>query len=449
MPAEKSNGASRRSRLTAAHRLATRQSEVEWEERRDALRSLLASPMISAEGDSAADFRKVRRNSTWLKRWLARWPGWTLIVANDVARLRKHPSPRADATRGLEEQSRVERTLFTRRGYALLCLVLATLEHEHRQTTLQQVARKTEIAVRVDMELGIAGFEFDPKILAHRRELVNVMRRLEQWRVLARIDRDDSDFVQGDGDCLYRIDRAGMTSLLCSVHGASTVQTNDTQELIERMNQVEVPESPDARNRHLQHRLVRRLLDDPVMYFDELTAHEHEYFNTQAERLLRELTSVTGMVAERRAEGVALLDLDGAWTDIGLPELGTRGHATLLIAEWLADRLAENRQSAGWPGTECAHRPQGCAGNSALTVFPQPVAWRVSIAEVNEQMSLLAREHQKHWRKGCDTPEGSRRLANDAIALLRSLNLVELRGEHVEPRPAIARYRVASVPEVT
>ncbi len=404
------------SRLTAASRLAARQREVELEERREALRLLITCPLIPAEGETSTDFRLVRRNAEWLKRWLTRWPGWTLVVASDVARLRKHPSPRSDATRGLEEKSGADRTLITRRGYALLCLVLATLENEHRQTTIQQVARKTELAVRVDQDLADVGFQYDTKSLSHRRELVSVMRRLERWHVLVRIDRDDADFVQSDGDCLYRIDRAALSTVLCSVRGASTVEAADVPSLIQQLNEVETPESPDAQNRELQHWLVRRLLDDPVMYFDELTARERDYFQSQGERLLRELTHATGMVAERRAEGVALLDPAGGWTDVGLPELGTRGHATLLLAEWLANELRDSEQS------DC----------------------HISIDRVESRLSELASRHKKHWRKGADTEEGVRRLTRDSLEILRSLGLIDLQAGQVIPRPAIGRYRVAT-----
>ena len=79
-----------------------------------------------------------------------------------MARLRKHPSPRHDATRGLiDRDDAQQRNLFTRRKYALLCLVLATLENEQRQTTIKQVASKTETAVRLDGRLAELSFEFD------------------------------------------------------------------------------------------------------------------------------------------------------------------------------------------------------------------------------------------------------------------------------------------------
>ena len=400
-------------RLTAADRLAIRQSEAEQEERRDAARALLATPLLPAEGHHADAFQLVRRHADWLKGWFQRWPGWPLVIAADVARLRKHPSPRKDTTRGLlDKASSSVRTKFSRRRYALLCLVIATLENEQRQTTIQQVASKTQVAVRIDSELRELGFEFDPRILAHRRELVAVMRFLQRMHVLLRADGDDSGYVRGDGDCLYRIERAALTTILCSIRGASTVAADRPIDLIQQLNDVETPESPEAQNRELQHRLVRRLLDDPVMYYDELTAREYEYFNSQGERILGELTRVTGMIAERRAEGAALLDPTGGWTDLGLPESGTRGHATLLLAEWFGEKLRHHDQ------VEC----------------------RVALEEVQQQVASLATKHESHWRKNANTPEGIHEIMHDAIDALHSLGLLEIAGDEVIPRAAIARY---------
>ena len=403
------------SRATAADRLARRQRELELEEQREAIRVLLRQPLIPAEGETADAFRLIRRNADWLKQWFQRWPGWTLVIASDVARLRKHPSPRKDATRGLPEKGGTDRSLFTRHGYALLCLVLATLEGEQRQTTLQQVARKTEFAARADAELRELEFEYDARLLAHRRELVAIMRWLERIGVLARTDGDDKNYASGETDCLYRIDRAALTAVLCSIRGASTIAADTTDALIDRLNEVEMPESPEALNRDLQNLLVRRLLDDPVVYFDELTPREYEYFVNQGERLLREVSHVTGMIVERRAEGVAMLDPSGEWTDVGLPEAGTRGHSTLLIAEWLGGRLRDG-------------------GQPTITIARD---------ELRTRVAELAGEYARYWRKESDTAEGVERVMNDAIDVLSSLGLVEVTRVGIEPRPAIARYRLA------
>lgn len=399
---------------------------TEHEERSDAIRILLMNPLLPAEGERCEDFRLVLRHSEWLRQWFLRWAGWSLHSTADVVRLRKTPSLKLDSSRGLlDKTSSSDRAYFTRRRYALLCLVLATLENEQRQTTIQRVAQKTVDSIRVNPELQ--AFGFDPKQLAHRYELIAVMRFLQRSGVLSRADGDDSDYVSGSGDCLYRIDRSALANVPGSIRSASTISISartknsssqiDVADFIERLNEVELPNSTDSQNRNLQHMLVRRLLDDPIMYFDELTANEYDYFNKQGERLLNELERATGLFVERRAEGVALLDPAGDWTDLGLPEVGTRGHATLLLAEWLADGLRESID-----GAHC-----------------------VSLDVVRQRVQQLANEHESRWRKNASTPEGVNQIMDEAIDVLHSLGLVRLLHDAVQVRPAIARYRVAGV----
>jgi uncharacterized protein (TIGR02678 family) len=372
-------------------------------------------PVLPASGATAESFRLVRRHAQYLSSWFQRWPGWTLVLQSDLARLRKTPSARSDSTRGVIDKGQGnERTQFSRRRYSILCLVLATLESEQRQTTLQQVAQKTELAIQTDADFQAMDFNFDLKVLNHRRELVAVMRLLQRWNVLVRSDGDDSQFLQSDGDCLYRIDRPILAGVLGSMRGASTISSSSSEDRLTELNEIEIPESLDAQNRALQHSLVRRLLDDPVMYFDELTPREYDYWNSQAERLLQELHRATGLEIERRLEGVALLDLEGGWSDIGLPEAGTRGHATFLMAEWLAGQLRNK------------------------TTGDMIVPYQ----SIVDYVASLAAEHAQHWRKNAESADGVQQIADESIDILESLGLLDVTRGGVRPRPAIARYRL-------
>jgi uncharacterized protein (TIGR02678 family) len=117
---------------------------------------------------------------------------------------------------------------------------------------------------------------------------------------------------------------------------------------------------------------------------------------------------------ERRAEGVALLDVNGGWTDVAMPEAGTRGHATLLIAEWLASQLRDR--------------------TTGDVVVPQ--------RRVLEHLARLAETYSPYWRKHADTPEGIRQIADEAIDVLESLGLLDVTRAGVRPRPAIGRFRL-------
>jgi uncharacterized protein (TIGR02678 family) len=129
--------------------------------------------------------------------------------------------------------------------------------------------------------------------------------------------------------------------------------------------------------------------------------------------LLKRLTEATGLIAETRAEGIALVDPTGEATDLGMPEEGTDGHATLLLAEFLAERLRR-----GDPG---------------------PVPLNVLI----RQMAAVAAEHRSHWRKDATVAGAERGLTVQAVRRLAALGLVSDGPDGVAPLPALARFGCA------
>ena len=113
-------------------------SEVAREERQRALRGLLQTPLLTADGTHAAEFGLVRRHADELRDWLAHHANWTLQVTSELARLRKTPPDSTDCTRAARDV-RTDAP-FTRSRYVLLCLALAALERSERQTTLGRLA---------------------------------------------------------------------------------------------------------------------------------------------------------------------------------------------------------------------------------------------------------------------------------------------------------------------
>jgi uncharacterized protein (TIGR02678 family) len=175
------------------------------------------------------------------------------------------------------------------------------------------------------------------------------------------------------------------------------------------------PDTDDARNRELRLRVTRRLLDDPVVYFDDLEAAELDYLNKQRGRLLRRVEDAAGLVAEVRAEGIAMLDERGDVTDLEMPKDGTEGHFTLLVAEFLARRVRDDRSV------------------------------RIGMGELHEYGATLIRAHSPHWRKAVLEARAEKYLVSDAISRLEGLRLVTREEELVIPRPAIARYGIGNV----
>ena len=129
----------------------------------------------------------------------------------------------------------------------------------------------------------------------------------------------------------------------------------------------------------------------------------------------------TGLVREVRAEGIAMTDTTGTLSDYGLPEEGTDGHLTLLLATFLAARLRDA------PGVSVA--------------FDTLVA----------RTQYFIGQHHKHWRKDVREPGRDRSLTRMVVERLCALGLARREGDLLFPLPAIGRYglREEKIPEMT
>jgi uncharacterized protein (TIGR02678 family) len=391
--------------------------QQEEDERRRCVRALLRHPLLTPEGPDKQAFILARRHAPWLAAWFAAQAGWTLYADHAVVRLKKIPGDASDPSRGASAGTKSGTAPFSRRRYALMCLALAALERAEAQVTLGALVERV-VALAADPVLGGAGVTFALDSPEERRDLVAVARVLLGTGVLTRVAGDEQAFIASTGDALYDVNRRVLATLLVSRKGASMIDAATTDERIAQLTAEPRPETEDARNREIRHRLSRRLLDDPVLYYGDLTDDERSYLTGQRGLLLRRLTEGTGMLAEVRAEGIALTDPAGEASDLGMPEEGTDGHATLLLAEHLAGGLRKHPEKP------------------------------VTKADLYRQMTRLAREHKPHWRKGSDEPAAVRELTDTGLRRLTALGLVRTAGEVVEPLPALARFGYAA-PTIT
>lgn len=389
-------------------------SQQQEDERRRSIRALLRHPLLTPDGPDIQAFALARRHAAWLGDWFAAQAGWTLHADHAVVRLRKVPGDNADPTRGAsadgnQRKNRAGRHLFSRRRYVLACLALAALERAEAQITLGRLAERV-IALAADPALAAAGVVFTLDNGEERRDLVAIARLLLGSGVLARVAGDDQAFITGSGDALYDVNRRVLATLLITRVGASTVTEPDFEGRLRRLTAEPRPETDEARNREIRHRLGRRLLDDPVLYYSDLTEEERSYLAGQRGLLLRRLTEGTGFAAEVRAEGIALTDPASEASDLGMPEEGTEGHFTLLLAEYLAGAIRQR------PGAA------------------------VTLPELHQHMTTIAVQHKTHWRKGSDEPGVIRDLTDSGLRRLIALGLAERSGSAVLPLPALARF---------
>ncbi|QGK70720.1 TIGR02678 family protein [Allosaccharopolyspora coralli] len=378
-------------------------------ELRRAARALLRRPLVRASGPEAEAFVLIRRHAATLREWFDRNTGWALIVEADLARLVKYTSHTDDPTYPAREAR--SKPPFTRRRYVLTCLALATLDRAETQITLGRLAEQIVLGAG-DPDLVAAGMTFTLEGRDERSDLVAVVRLLLDLGVLSRVAGDEDAFVKDTGDVLYDVHRRVLAGLLATPRGPSTVATEASETFEDRISALtaETPATTDdLRNRRIRHHLTRRLLDEPVLYYDELDEAERTYLSGQRTAITTRITELTGLVAETRAEGIAMVDPFDDLTDVRMPETGTEGHATLL----LADHLARSTES--------------------------PVPLERLHRHVREQ----ADAHRSYWRRDAAEPGAEVGLTTAALDRLEALRLISRDAETVTALPALARYALA------
>jgi len=384
------------------------------DEQQRALRSLLARPMLP-HTDPA--YPLVRKHADTLRQWLNRETGWVLIVEDDFARLHKRVADHRDTTRPARLSKPAAAPPFSRRRYTLTCLALAELERGEPQITLGRLGEAI-CQGAADPDLKALGLRFALEERSERRDLVAVVRLLLELGVLSRVTGDEESFVHAQQDVLYDVNRRLLSALLVVSRGPSLVESElstalateptETSLLSQRIAAVTktfVPDTPDARNTALRRTLTARLLDDPLVYWNELSDEELAYLTSQRPHIARRIREAVGLIDEVRAEGMAMVDPTGELSDERLPSEGTEGHATLLLADYLA-----------------SHRT------------PQP------LETLHQQMRRWIDQYSRYWKKAVRENGAEVALCNNAMQRLSALRLVEISADGVQALPAIGRH---------
>ncbi|MDY0269389.1 TIGR02678 family protein [Trichloromonas sp.] len=398
-------------RPASATLLANALDRSRAEERRRALRALLARPLLPARHPA---FPLVRRHAEALRQWLVAETGWSLQVEGDFARLHKRVACHDDGTRPAGADYPAADPPFSRRRYCLLCLALAVLEKGEAQTALGRLGEQV-VTAAAEPALLAAGIRFALDNREERRDLVAVVRHLLALGVLIRVAGDEDAFIDAAGDALYDVNRRILSALPVTVKGSSMVNLvgdpGTTAGRIAALTETFVPDTVEGRNRALRRRLTGRLLDDPVVYWDELEETERAYLTSQRAAIAARIREATGLLAEVRAEGIALVDDAGELTDCRLPSEGTDGHLALLTVTWLAERAGVLAKGETVPVRDLEEAVKG---------------WMV--------------RYGRFWKKAAREPGAERELCRQALERLVALRLAEATGAGIRPLPAIGRY---------
>lgn len=391
----------------------TSREQEDRDERRTALRSLLAAPFVDAADPTYA---LVRRHERELATTLQSTYGYQLEVGSTAARASGPPTPD-----GLRRPLRIRPVsasgrqrppdawpALSDRGCVLLLLTLAALERGGAQTAIAELGRGVELA-GADVDPPVA-VQFSERV--ERVAFADGLDLLCAWGVLEHASGSHDSYVrreQGEDEALFTVDRRRLALLLRDP--AAALESTTLAELLDESSRY--PPTPEGENRARAERLARRLTEDPALVLADLRDDDRAYFVNQRARIEAAVTSATGYGVERRAEGSALIADDRTFTDVPFPTNATVKQAALLLCDTLAN--AE-------PGEVLS-----------------PEAVRDAVRDL-----VLA--HGCHW--GCDADDSAQvaALAGAATEVLVACDLARPTATGgVHPRPLAARFRTPTV----
>lgn len=395
----------------------------------------------------------LRRWATELRDDLLETLGYRLEVTETTARLFT-VTDRLDP--GAGTTTHTDRP-FDRRRYAYLALAVAALGRAGGQISLSELAEHVASeASRID------GVDLATDRAADRDAFVDAVAWLATRGAITLADGDAGRWASdpGNGEALYDIDRSVVTALfrpsqalqhLRSVRGLLAGGGRGAGAVDE--------ERPAEVARRMRRALVQR----PVVYAEQLD--DHEALQLALPRTTADVELLTGLVAERRAEGVALVDTSGRLSDVRFPGTGTVAQVALLLVGEICDRVLDPDapEPARHPWIPGKHDALMSAVDAAIPrsgVFaalavaddggPVPVeertapthpliedAWLAST--VGGLVDTYGRTFAAQWQAD---PAG---LAGAAVDLLVKLDLVARVPGGVLALPAAARFRGATV----
>jgi uncharacterized protein (TIGR02678 family) len=337
-------------------------------------RVLLRRPLLRAGGPETELLPLVYRHRAALTELFAGVLGYRLVVERRFARLYK-AGPGGDPTRG--------EPALTPRAYAYVALTMAALTTAGRQTLLSRLVTDLRAAAT---EAGIdAGDD-----LGELRAIASALRHLVSLGVLA-----ETEGTVAEDEALLTIDASLLGQLVTGPIGTARSAT----EL------VELAQRPGPRG--VEHTVRRRLVENPVTHYDELTDEEAAWLRRRARSEARLLERCFGLATETRLEGVAVTDPEDYLTDVAFPGQSTVARIALLA-------LPELRGDAEGFTATTSERAEEVCRELAETY---PAAWSKQVV--------------------ASVP----RLTDDVLALLVSLNLARRSGDGWLISPATHRWQ--------
>ena len=317
-------------------RVAVEVGPLELAEYQQAVRLVLRHPLITASYPDRTALPLARKWAAQLRTDFAEVLGYTLVSTGETVRLRRVQDT-LDSTRPALTRARRP---FDRTRYAYLVLALSALGRSGSQIALG------ELADAVAAEAGrIDGLGMDTGRKADRDAFVDAVAWLETRGALRMADGSAAEWVNDPegAEALYDIDR----EVVAAVYSPSRVlqHLSSVTELLDGTDRDGSAQGINTQGINAQRRLnarrARRLvLEHPVVYYADV--HPGLSGQLRSAALTEDLERLTGLPLERRAEGVALVNIGQRLTDVTFPGTGTVAQAALLLCARIAGYLRRN-----------------------------------------------------------------------------------------------------------
>ena len=285
-------------------------------ERQRAFTALLRSPVLDRHTHPGV-WPLVRVHRATLTEWFAQRLGYRLVVTDSAARLFRLP---LDGAIVAPRRFRPP----TRRVLVLTVLAAAAAEDAEDMTTTQDLSDRVRVlSTHAEVELA----PYDPDRFAERTLFVKAVHLLVSMGALRPTGRDDEEQREG---WAHRRDAIG---------GAYEVRRELLLRLVDPASlRAALAGGDDAGPPHeaaARIGLMRKLVELPVVLYEDLTDAERLYLTGQRYRVLTWCAEMTGWVIEQRAEGMALIAADEADTDLPFPRLRAADFAALMVLDEL------------------------------------------------------------------------------------------------------------------
>lgn len=292
-------------------------SDSNLREAQRAFTGLLAQPLVTLHSNPTL-YRAVQRRHKHINE-SARRLGYRVQHIGRATRLLRlpvlgevvAPSPPLDAP--------------SRRVRALTCLLAAACEEIEGGVTLQKLS---DLVADITSTTNKQIAPYDPDQMAHRRQLVRATAVLQQWGVLRR--RNVTDRLEEWAE---------------SRHGIGAGFDVDRDALLlfvspEVMNQALLTTpgagDVDARNASRSTRILRSLVETPVVLYADLDPDDANELRTTRGLRVNEASHMIGGHVETRREGLVMLIVDDAVrcpVTVEWPTAATASWLSLVIAD--------------------------------------------------------------------------------------------------------------------